>query len=280
MIIQNMFYDDINRKINGVVKVDQNTDEVLKQEVKEYVITKDIRKHLIDFFNHYGSSLEEPTADVGVWISGFFGSGKSHFLKMLSYLLENKEIDGRTVEDYFREKFDDEATFMSIARAIGGKNQTILFNIDIEGSINKDKTAVLRVFAKMFYNYLGFYGENLKVAKLEQFIGRQGKTAEFRRVFEEKNGASWLESRDAFAFFEDDVVDTLMEVLGMSETAAHNWFDGTETVETSIAQLVLEIKEYIDTQPKDFRLLFMVDEVGQYVGDRDRKSTRLNSSHR
>ena len=267
MIIQNMFYDDINRKINGVVKVDQNTDEVLKQEVKEYVITKDIRKHLIDFFNHYGSSFEEPTADVGVWISGFFGSGKSHFLKMLSYLLENKEIDGRTVEDYFRDKFDDEATFMSIARAIGGKNQTILFNIDIEGSINKDKTAVLRVFAKMFYNYLGFYGENLKVAKLEQFIERQGKTAEFRRVFEEKNGASWIESRDAFAFFEDDVVDTLMEVLGMSETAAHNWFDGTETVETSIAQLVLEIKEYIDTQPKDFRLLFMVDEVGQYVGD-------------
>ena len=267
MIIQNMFFDDIDRKINGVVKVDQNTDEVLKQEVKEYVITKDIRKHLISFFNHYGSSFEEPTADIGVWISGFFGSGKSHFLKMLSYLLENKKIDGRTVEDYFREKFDDEATFMSIAGAVGGKTQTILFNIDIEGSINKDRTAVLRVFAKMFYNYLGFYGENLKVAKLEQFIERQGKTAKFRRVFEEKNGASWIESRDAFAFFEDDVVDTLVEVLKMSETAAHNWFDGTETVETSIAQLVLEIKEYIDTQPKDFRLLFMVDEVGQYVGD-------------
>lgn len=267
MIIQNMFYDDIDRKINGVVKVDQNTDEVLKQEVKEYVITKDIRKHLISFFNHYGSSFEEPTADVGVWISGFFGSGKSHFLKMLSYLLENKEIDGRTVEDYFREKFDDEATFMSIARAVGGRTRTILFNIDIEGSINKDKTAVLRVFAKMFYNYLGFYGENLKVAKLEQFIDKKGKTAEFRRVFEEKNGASWIESRDAFAFFEDDVVATLVEVLGMSETAAHNWFDGTETVETSIAQLVLEIKEYMDTQPKDFHLLFMVDEVGQYVGD-------------
>lgn len=267
MIIQDMFYDDIDRKINGVVKVDQSTDDVLKQEVKEYVITKDIRRHMVTFFNHYGSSFEELTADIGVWISGFFGSGKSHFLKMLSYLLENKEIDGRRVEDYFREKFDDEATFMTIAKAVGGNTKTILFNIDIEGSINKDNTAVLRVFAKMFYNYLGFYGENLKVAKLEQFIDKKGKTEEFRRVFEEKNGASWLESRDAFAFFEDDVVDTLMEVLGMSETAAHNWFDGTETVETSIAQLVLEMKEYVDTQPKDFRLLFMVDEVGQYVGD-------------
>ena len=72
MIIQNMFYDDIDRKINGVVKVDQSTEEVLKQEVKEYVITKDIRRHLIDFFNHYGSSFEEPTADVGVWNAFLF----------------------------------------------------------------------------------------------------------------------------------------------------------------------------------------------------------------
>ena len=267
MRIQNMFYDDIDRKINGVVKVDQDTADVLAQEVKEYVITRDIRKHMITFFNNYGESFHEPTADVGVWISGFFGSGKSHFLKMLSYLLENKTVDGRKVEDYFRDKFDDEATFMTISNALKGETDTILFNIDIEGSINKDKTAVLRVFAKMFYNYLGFYGENLKVAKLEQFVEKQGKTEQFRRVFEEKNGASWLESRDAFAFFEDDVVETLMEVLGMSEIAARNWFDGTETVETSIAQLVSEMKEYVDTKPANFRLLFMIDEVGQYVGD-------------
>ena len=267
MRIQQMFYDDIDRKINGVVKVDQDTADVLKQEVQEYVITRDIRKHMITFFNNYGESFQEPTADVGVWISGFFGSGKSHFLKMLSYLLENKEVDGKRVEDYFREKFDDEATFMPIASAIRGETDTILFNIDIEGSINKDKTAVLRVFAKMFYNYLGFYGENLKCAKMEQFIDKQGKTEEFRRVFEEKNGSPWVESRDAFAFFEDDVVETLMQVLGMSETAAHNWFDGTETIETSIAQLVSEMKEYVDKKPADFRLLFMIDEVGQYVGD-------------
>ena len=267
MRIQNMFHDDIDRKINGVVKVDQDTADVLAQEVKEYVITRDIRKHMITFFNNYGESFQEPTADVGVWISGFFGSGKSHFLKMLSYLLENKVVEGRKVEDYFREKFDDEATFMSVSSALKGETDTILFNIDIEGSINKDKTAVLRVFAKMFYNYLGFYGENLKVAKLEQFIEKQGKTEQFRKVFEEKNGSPWIESRDAFAFFEDDVVETLIEVLGMSETAAHNWFDGTETVETSIAQLVSEMKEYVDTKPANFRLLFMIDEVGQYVGD-------------
>ena len=267
MRIQSMFKDDINRKINGVVKVDQDESSVLVQELNEYVITRELKKHFITFFNNYIESFNEETADIGVWISGFFGSGKSHFLKMLSYLLENKEVQGVRTVERFRAKFaDDPATFMLIDRATRGLTHTILFNIDIEGSINKDKTAVLRVFAKMFYNYLGFYGENLKVAKLEQFIAKKGKTEEFRRVFEEKNGASWLESRDAYAFFEDDIVATLQEVLGMSEQAASNWFNGTETVETSIAQLVSEIKEYVDSQPKDFRLLFMIDEVGQYVG--------------
>ena len=267
MKIEKMFQEDINRKINGVVKVDQDASDVLVQELNEYVITRELKKHVITFFNNYGDSFQEKTADIGVWISGFFGSGKSHFLKMLSYLLENKEVQGERTVERFRKKFaDDPATFMLIDNATKGKTDTILFNIDIEGSINKDKTAVLRVFAKMFYNYLGFYGENLKVAKLEQFIAKKGKTEEFRRIFEEKNGASWLESRDAFAFFEDDVVETLQQVLEMSESAAKNWFNGTETVETSIAQLVSEIKEYVDSQPADFRLLFMIDEVGQYVG--------------
>lgn len=268
MRIEKMFQEDINRKINGVVKVDQDASDVLVQELNEYVITRELKQHFITFFNNYGDSFQEKTADIGVWISGFFGSGKSHFLKMLSYLLENKEIQGERTVERFRKKFADEpaTTFMLIDNATKGKTDTILFNIDIEGSINKDKTAVLRVFAKMFYNYLGFYGENLKVAKLEQFIAKKGKTDEFRRIFEEKNGASWLESRDAFAFFEDDVVETLQQVLEMSESAAKNWFNGTETVETSIAQLVSEIKEYVDSQPADFRLLFMIDEVGQYVG--------------
>lgn len=267
MIIREMFTDDINRKINGVIKVDQSADDVLEQELNEYVITKELKKHFITFFNYYSDSFDEATADMGVWISGFFGSGKSHFLKMLSYTLKNKDVNGVKTVERFRKKFeDDPATFMLIDKATKGETETILFNIDIEGPINKDKTAVLRVFAKMFYNHLGFYGENLKVAKLEQFIQKRGKTEEFRRVFEEKNGSSWLETRDAFAFFEDDVVETLMEVLGMSETAARNWFDGTETTEMSIAQLVSEMKEYVNTKPNNFRLLFMIDEVGQYVG--------------
>ena len=266
MRIQDMFVDDINRKINGVIKVDQE-DTTTEQELNEYVITRELKKHFVTFFNYYDDAFEVPTSDIGVWISGFFGSGKSHFLKMLSYILENRTINGIPTVERFRKKFsDDPATFMQIDKAAKAPTETILFNIDIEGFSNKDNTAVLKVFAKMFYNHLGFLGEDLKVAKLEQFVEKQGKTEEFRRVFEEKNGAPWVETRDSFGFFEDDVVETLEEVLGMSETSARNWFNGTETAEISIAQLVSEIKEYVDSKPKNFRLLFMVDEVGQYVG--------------
>lgn len=267
MIIRDMFKDDINRTINGVVKVNQETVGVVEDEVREYVITRELKRHFITFFNYYGDAFSKPTADMGVWISGFFGSGKSHFLKMLSYLLENRSINGVKTVERFREKFaDDPATFMLIDNATRGKTETILFNIDIEGSITKDKTAVLRVFAKMFYNHLGFYGENLKVAMLEKYIDNSGKTEEFRRVFEQKKGKPWVEQRKVLAFNGKFVIPTLMEVLGLSEEDARNWFNDKSAVDFSIAQLVEDIKAYIDTQPKDFRLLFMVDEVGQYVG--------------
>lgn len=267
MIIRDMFADDINRKINGVIKVDQAADEVIEQELNEYVITKELKKHFITFFNYYSDALDEPTADIGVWISGFFGSGKSHFLKMLSYLLENKEVNGIRSVERFRKKFeDDPATYMMIDRSTKVETETILFNIDIEGSINKDKTAVLRVFAKTFYNHLGFFGDNLKVAKLEQYIDQQGKTEQFRRTFEEKKGMSWLESRKAFAFNGKYIIPTLMEVLDMSEEDARAWFNDKSAIEFSIAQLVEDIKDYLKTKPNNFRLLFMVDEVGQYVG--------------
>ncbi len=267
MIIRDLFEKDINRQINGVIKVNQSDEAAIKQEVEEYVITSELRKHFISFFNFYGDAFDQPTDNIGVWISGFFGSGKSHFLKMLSYLLSNKKIGNSSTIEYFREKFsDDPGAFMQVDKSTKHQTETILFNIDIEGPIEKDATAVLRVFAKMFYNHLGFYGEDLKLAKLEQYIDQQGKTEEFRKAFAEIDGSDWLETRASYAFKQDSVVEALKRVLGMSEKSANTWFDGSESIQTSIAQLVSEIKDYVKSKPAGFRLLFMVDEVGQYVG--------------
>ena len=222
MKIQNMFQKDIERDINGVIKVMQDDDRSLEQELSEYIITKELRRHFRTFFDNYTKAIDQPTDKIGVWISGFFGSGKSHFLKILSYLLSNQEVCGKRAIDYFADKFDDPMMYAQAVKSVSVPTQSILFNIDIEGPLTKDKTAVLRVFAKMFYNHCGFYGDDLKIAKLERFIEKQGKTQQFREAFEKVNGAPWTETRDSFAFFEDDIVSVLQSTLGMSEQAARN----------------------------------------------------------
>ena len=86
-----MFAKDINRSINGVIKVNQDDEDILRQEVDEYVITEELQKHFRSFFDFYRRSFANHTGDIGVWISGEFGSGKSHFLKILSYLLDSRQ---------------------------------------------------------------------------------------------------------------------------------------------------------------------------------------------
>ena len=103
MILKELFAKEIDRDIKGVIKVGQGDDENIRQELEEYVVTRELRKHFAEFFNSYKRGINGNTDKMGVWISGFFGSGKSHFLKILSYLLENKEVNGKKALDYFTE---------------------------------------------------------------------------------------------------------------------------------------------------------------------------------
>ncbi len=278
MFVRDMFEDDIDRKINGVIKVNQDTADVVEQEVREYVVTNELKKHFDEFFQRFARSFDEPDDQIGVWISGFFGSGKSHFLKILSYLLENREIDGHSIASIFRkkyEKFGDSVALLGFDKSTKGTVETILFNIEVENNADvNDARPVLRVFAKTFYNHLGFFGSNLKVVELEKYVEEEGKTEEFRRVFEEKAGASWLDKRSSFAFIGKFVVPTLCEVLDMSLTDAQNWFDNKKAEDFSIERFVKDVKKHVDSKPDDYRLVFMIDEVGQFVGES--KSMLLN----
>lgn len=273
MNIKDLFSADINRKINGVIKVEQTLDKVeetmeeeIRQEVSEYVITSELRKHFVTFFEAYHQAFTDRTDDIGVWISGFFGSGKSHFLKMLSYILSNRQIGDTRVVEAFREKFDDPAFFMTVDACTKAETDAILFNIDTQASGKHSDAAVLRVFAKMFYDHLGYYGNSPKVVHLEKHIAEEGKTNEFHRVFSEISGKEWTAARKGLLFHKDHTVKTMVQVLGMTEQSARSWFAEADTVSESIQTLVDDIKAYVDTKPANYRLIFMADEVGQYVG--------------
>src|SRR5207248_1459565 len=94
MQIQNLFERDIFRPINGVVKADQLDESSVWQELDEFVITRELDQHVRKFISWYLEAVEQgknpdPAGKMGVWMSGFFGSGKSHFLKVLSYRLRD-----------------------------------------------------------------------------------------------------------------------------------------------------------------------------------------------
>ena len=273
MRIQNMFERDITRNINGVIKVGQEDSSNVEQELSEYVVTRELYHHFQDFFHAYGSAIDVPTDKIGVWISGFFGSGKSHFLKMLSYLLSNKTVNGKSAVDYLGPRLGeyDEMLESEARRCAAVPTEAILFNIDSKAPSKKDDTVIMRVFARVFYENQGFYGQDLKLARLERFVDTKGKTEQFRSEYESITGVNWIEDRENYEFNAEDVAEALANTDVMSKDAALNWINGAETKEFSIDELVDHINAYCDRRAAEhngqFRLLFMVDEIGQYIGD-------------
>ena len=124
---------------------------------------------------------------MGVWISGFFGSGKSHFLKILSYLLENKEVGDRHALDFFIDdkKIEDRMVLADMQLAADTPTDVILFNIDSKSETNgkHDKDAIVSVFLKVFNEHLGYCGSMPHLADLERKLAEAGKFDEFKLEF-------------------------------------------------------------------------------------------------
>lgn len=143
MKIEQIFVKPIDRNIQGVIKVGQSLDENIRQELEEYVVTNELQGHFQTLFDAYLHSVNGSTDKMGVWIQGFFGSGKSHFLKIISYLLDNKEIANKRAIDYFKEdhKIINPMTIAAMDKVTDITTDVILFNIDSKSDAGgkKDK---------------------------------------------------------------------------------------------------------------------------------------------
>ena len=272
MIIKNIFAKPIDRDIKGVIKVGQDDDANIRQELEEYVVTRELEKHFRDFFSSYKRDTHGTTDKMGVWISGFFGSGKSHFLKILSYLLENKMVDGKRAIDYFveDEKIRDTMVLADMRLAGTIPTDVILFNIDSKSEMSgkQSKDAIVSVFLRVFNEMLGFCGAIPHLADLERKLSGEGKYETFKANFEEATGNPWEEARNDFDFIQDDVVDVLSDMGFMSVEAARNWCEkATGHYDISIEDFAKLVKRYIDRKGNNHHVVFLVDEIGQYIGD-------------
>ena len=272
MYIKDMFAKPIDRDIKGVIKVGQSDDENIKQELEEYVVTRELQKHFADFFSSYKRGINGHTDKMGVWISGFFGSGKSHFLKILSYLLENREVNGKKAIDYFIDdnKIVDEMVLADMKLAASVPTDVVLFNIDSKSEVigKQSKEAIVSVFLKVFNEMQGYYGAMPYLADLERELDETGNYEKFKEGFLEEYGKSWKESRNRFDFIQDTVVDVLVDIGFMSEETARNWCNkAAEPYPMSIGRFADLVNEYIEKRGNNHHIVFLVDEMGQYIGE-------------
>lgn len=271
MLIKDMFQKEIDRDIQGVIKVGQAEDENIKQELEEYVVTRELQRHFRDFFSDYKKGITGNTDKMGVWISGFFGSGKSHFLKILSYLLENREVEGKKAFDYFLddEKIKDPMVLADMELACNTPTDVILFNIDSKSksSGNKGKDSILNVFLRVF-NEMQEFSTDPHLADLERQLRSEGKYENFKKRYKELHNLNWLENRHMFKFHKDKVIKTLADIGFMSEESARDWSrTTTRPYEISIDIFAQMIKDYLDSKDENHHLVFLVDEIGQYIGN-------------
>ena len=267
MQIKEMFEKQIDRDIKGVIKVGQSDEENVYQELDEYVVTKELLKHFRDFFDNYEKGINNNTDKMGVWISGFFGSGKSHFLKILSHLLKNSVVEGKRAIEYFT---DGKMLIAKMTNSGTISSDVMLFNIDSKGSakVGSGKEAIVEVFMKVFNEMQGYCGSIPYLAEFERQLDNEGRFEEFKNKFEEIAGTPWEKKRQAFAVIQDKIVKTIAAMDFMSEEAARNWCKNAKgNYDLSIEKFVSLVKEYCEKKGPNHHVIFLVDEIGQYIAD-------------
>ncbi len=265
--IQELFAKPVDRPIDGVIKADD--ERHLQVELDEYVVTREVSKGLGAFTDAY---LHNPTAN-GVWISGFFGSGKSHLLKMLSLMLDGEkrvgEQDSRPVE-ILLPKVEDEIIRADLKKAAGIPARSLLFNIDqkFDGIGGTHEAPILEVFMKVLNELQGYYGNQGYVAQFEHDLNKRGHFEDFKQTYQRINGRSWENDRDAVATVtKRSFAKAYAEQFGGSDDDAIKVVsDAKDSYRLSIEGFAGRVKEYLDSQPPGFRLNFFVDEAGQFIG--------------
>ena len=268
--IKDMFTKDITRDINGVIKVDQKDEAHVYTELDEYVITQETRKYFDIFFERFIEATDKPTDKIGVWVSGFFGSGKSHFIKMISYLLENKEIKGKTPLEIFKEKINDPQITSNIEKVVKkGTRDVILFNIDSKAnSAGKGPEQIVNVFMKVFNEKRGYLGDVFWIAELEEDLDYKGVYDDFKEEFKKISNHAWESKREAYAFEQDSIIKALTNIGYQSKESLERLFESDgASYSLSVEKFTKKIKRYCDKKGPNHQVLFLVDEVGQYIGE-------------
>ncbi|MDI6719893.1 MAG: BREX system P-loop protein BrxC [Methanomicrobiales archaeon] len=275
-LIQDLIERDLSRQIEEIIKVYQDDEQTIYEEIAEYVPTDNIKEQLADTLVAIAKSPQthQKIEKMGLWISGFFGSGKSSFAKNLGLILSNPQICGSSASELFKKKFNDQrisSYIDNINARIPAK--VIMFDIANTSYVRKGgKELISEVMYRSLLENLG-YSKDFDIAELEIWLEKTGRYDDFLAAYNELyQDVPWEEARNgaekigrASAVMHQLDPATYPDVLAWRNTVRG------KSVDFSVEDFVTRVFELSERRLKGKSLFFVIDEVGQYVGRSDAK---------
>lgn len=266
MRIDQIFRRDINRRIEEVIKVELGDELTIVSELEEYVATDRIQFEMQRVLDPFSDTIDNPTEETNVWVSGFFGSGKSSFAKVVAYLLENPTVGGKKAADWFFEHTDAPVVKQLLTTKIHDRAPTIAVLVDLLSSQNvqdEGESIVLPLYRALLKR-LGF-SRSIRLAEQEIKLVKDGKYEQFAAAYLETFGVDWAEVHDdPLQVFE---MSQVLHQLSPETFSAPDSF-ARSPMEQSLSAQGLAEKATLLLQLRSEtarRIVFVVDEAGQYV---------------
>ena len=272
MKIQELYDRDIARRINPAVVVSEMEEYFINQEIDEYVFTQGVTKNIYKFLNAIANKKEGKT---GVWISGYYGSGKSHFIKYLFYCL-NEQYREKAFRNFKESVKDvDPLDEPNIGLVTNLQNKLdklaiseIIFNIDAVSDNNGEKDRITRVLLNQLNAYRGYNDSNIALALyLEKPLDKKGKFEEFKRAIKETLQEEWDGNQiDFVEMYLNEVIDIARNYDPLLDKDSLRSGILQHNKDFTIKFLIDELIDFLSDKDDNYRLLFLIDEVSQYIG--------------
>jgi hypothetical protein len=265
--IRELFSGRIDRKIEEVIKVDQDDVAIVRQEIDEYILTESIELNMIRVLEGYRQSVNQPSEAIAIWVAGFFGAGKSSFAKYVGLAISNRDLAGDSAGDLLGQRAKN-LQIKALLKAINEQipTEAIIFDVSADRNVNASD-ALTKIFYRKLLDHLG-YSSSLEVAELEIELEEQGRMQAFLDAFAQLYpGEDWAIAKTRLLQAMPRASAVMHALEPQTYAEKDSWLKSArdENVPISPTSLADRTIELMGRKHPGKQLMFVVDEVGQYV---------------
>jgi hypothetical protein len=265
-LIRTLFAEEIDRRIEEVIKIDQTDDTILREELDEYVVTSAIRSHFTGICESYLATPNKPHEGIAVWVSGFFGSGKSSFAKFLGLALSNHPVVGESASVRLAKRAGDQR-LQVVLKQINERIPThaVIFDVSTDRGIRTGNQTLTEIMYGLFLHSLG-YARDLDLSELEIALEEDGRLARFEAEYTRLFDKDWNKEKGKVVFALSEASRVLHSLEPATWPMADSWVRAVRgKADVTTAKLGQRATELMRRRQPGKNLLFVVDEVGQFV---------------